>query len=172
VAQTLVRGMVPAYNPTNMSPQGLGTTTQDPSGWGVRKCTVEETAYRAWLSVLGPLRWICLGGGVVFSAAAGLSILGESAFFGQNWKLVSALLAFAASALTGLHGILKCDAHQAECHRLIQAFKSLRSNYEASNFLDPQERPKRLQKLNDDLTELTKDAQAIPAPWCYKKAGG
>jgi hypothetical protein len=155
------------YNSRMTRAQG---TAQDPSDLGARKCSREETAYRTWLGILGPLRWICLGGGVILSAAAGMSVLGESAFFGPNWKLVSTLFAFTASALTGLHGVLKCDSHQSECHRLIQAFRGLRFEYEASKDLGPQERSKRREELDAKFARLVTTAAATPAGWCYKKA--
>jgi hypothetical protein len=41
-------------------------------------------------------------------------------------RIISAVLAFTATALTATHAALKRDEHQAECRRLIHAFKSIR----------------------------------------------
>ena len=144
--------------------------TRDSADLGVRNCRREEAAYRSWLAFLGPLRWRCLGGGVVFSAAAGLSILGESALLGQKWKLWSALLAFTGSALTGVHGVLRCDAYQAECHRLIQEFKSLGFQYEAAVDLEPETRAARTEQLHAEFARLVKGASATPTRRCYATA--
>ena len=146
------------------------TAAANPVERGVRNCQREEAAYRSWLGFLGPLRWLCLGGGVVLPAVAGLSALGETAFFGPNWKVVSALLAFAGSALTGLHGALKCDTHQAECRRLIQAVRGIRLEYESSVDLDAPQRASRLAALQAEFAKLVRDASATPA-WCYSKTG-
>jgi hypothetical protein len=134
---------------------------------GEQDCRREEMAYRAWLGVLTPLKWTCVSGGVVFSAAAGVSILWEALPHG---KAISAALAFSASALTGLHSALKCDAHQSECHRLIQAFRSLGTQYAASKSLGPPERVERRNALNIRLGQLIETATARPASWCYDRA--
>jgi len=143
------------------------TAQETPPQEGERDCQREEVAYRIWLGILAPLRWTCIGGGVVFSAAAGVSILWEVL---PDGKLISALLAFTASALTAIHTALKCDSYQSECHRLIQAFKSLRAQFHASNNVAPLERPRRRNNLNVRYAQLIETAAASPAQWCYRRA--
>lgn len=138
-----------------------------PHDQGKRDCEREEMAYRAWLGLLTPLRWGCVGGGVVFSAAAGVAVLWDALPHG---KAISAILAFSATALTGLHTGLNCDAHQSECRRLIQAFKSLGDQYEDLKDLGPDEEAEERKALNRRRAELKETATALPAAWCYSRA--
>jgi hypothetical protein len=131
------------------------------------ECRRETIAYREWLSFLRPLGWFCLAGGVIFSGAAGVSIL-WSTF--QGGKIVSALLAFTASALTGLHGVLKCDSHQTECRKMIQSLKSLSTEIALCKTLNPAEQTERRDRLVTQLIRLIKKVDASPAPWCYRRA--
>jgi hypothetical protein len=70
---------------------------------------------------------------------------------------VKPLLAFTTSVLRGLHGVLKCDSHHSECHRLIQAFGSLRSEYEAARYLDQQQRLRKRDELDTKFAQLIKN---------------
>ena len=138
-----------------------------PRDQGERDCEREEMAYRAWLRLLTPLRWTCVSGGVVFSTAAGVSVLWDGLPHG---KVISAILAFSAAILTGLHTRLNCDAHQSECRRLIQAFKSLRDQYKDLGDLRPLEEAEQRKALNKQRAKLKETATAIPATWCYSRA--
>ena len=132
-----------------------------------RDCRREVIAYSEWLGWLTPLRWISVGGGVVLSATAGFAILWDSL---PNGKIISASLAFAASIMTGLHVALKCDAHQAECRRLIQAFKSLSLQIAACKVLPPEEQAKARPEIMTKVAHLVETAAASPGAWCYRRA--
>jgi hypothetical protein len=135
--------------------------------WAKLRCRREALAYNAWLGKLTPWRWFCVSGGIVFSAAAGVSIVWQALPHG---RVISALLAFAASALTGLHVALKCEVHQTECRRLIQAFRSLEIQMNACNVLPPPGRDERQQALVEDLAQLIKTTAACPSDKCYELA--
>jgi hypothetical protein len=132
-----------------------------------RYCRREAFAYREWLGWLTPLRWISVGGGVVLSAAAGFTILRESLPHGPA---ISATLAFAASTLTALHVALKCDSHQSECRRLIQAFKSLSVQIAACRELPSAEQEKKKTEIMTKVAHLVETATAVPSEWCYRRA--
>ena len=124
-----------------------------------RNCRREIIAYSEWLGWLTPLRWISVGGGVVLSATAGFAILLDSL---PNGKIISASLAFAASIMTGLHVALKCDAHQAECRRLIQAFRSLSLQIAACKELPTVEQVKARAEIIDKSSSPRGDGRREP----------
>jgi len=131
------------------------------------ECRREVIAYGEWLGFLRPLGWLCLSGGVIFSSAAGVSVIWTTA---THEKIISASLAFTASALTGLHGTLKCDSHQAECRRMIQALKSLLAELALCKTLASSEQSKKRDKLVAKLVNLIDAVKASPADWCYRRA--
>jgi len=135
--------------------------------WANLRCRREALAYNAWLRKLTPWRWFCVSGGIVFSAAAGVSIVWQALPYG---RVISALLAFTASALTGLHVALKCEVHQTECRRVIQAFRSLEIQMNACNALPSPARDERQQVLVEALAELIKTTTASPSDKCYELA--
>jgi hypothetical protein len=132
-----------------------------------RYCRREAFAYSEWLGWLTPLRWISVAGGVLLSAAAGFSILWKTLPHGTG---ISATLAFAASTLTALHVALKCDAHQSECRRLIQAFKSLSVQIATCKELPSPEQEKKKTEIVTKVAHLVEAATAVPGEWCYRRA--
>src|SRR5882724_4043769 len=112
-----------------------------------RQCRVEHLAYGRWLGILTPLRWVTVSGGTVLSALAGATIFSKTVFVGKQWPIYAGVFALVASVLTGLHTALKCDAHQAECHRLIQLYQSLETGYQAAYALPPADVPSRFREL-------------------------
>jgi hypothetical protein len=133
----------------------------------LQQCRREQVAYEEWLRVLSPLRWICVGGGVLFSAAAGITIIWNSLPHG---RMISAILAFSASVLTGLHVALKCDPYQAECHRILQALKSLGIEIEMCREVHDQEYSAKAGSLIAELASLLKTASASPSTRSYRRA--
>jgi hypothetical protein len=132
-----------------------------------RDCSREVIAYGEWLGWLTPLRWISVGGGVVLSGAAGFSILWNTL---PSGKIISAVLAFAASTLTTIHVALKCESHQSECRRLIQAYKSLSVQISLCRELTPEEHPARRAEIMMKVAHLVETANAVPGEWCYRRA--
>jgi hypothetical protein len=108
-----------------------------------------------------------VGGGVLFSAAAGVTIIWNSLPHG---RMISAILAFSASVLTGLHAALKCDPYQAECLRLVQALKSLGMEIQSCKELPDEEYSAKARALITELTNLLKTAGASPGTWSYRRA--
>src|SRR6266404_2269512 len=100
-----------------------------------RQCRVEHRGYSRWLALLTPLKWLTVAGGTVLSALAGATVFSKPQFLGNNWPVYAGVLALLASILTGLHTALHCDAHQAECRRLIQRYQSLETSFQAAQAL-------------------------------------
>jgi hypothetical protein len=129
------------------------------------RCASEIAAYSRWLGFLSPLRWVCIGGGVIFSAGAGFTALWQSIPHG---RFIVAGLSFAASALTGLHIALKCDAYQAECHRLVQSFKVIELDIDQFFSLPGMQQPDQALKIATGFRNLIDTASVVPGARWYK----
>ena|ERR1700682_399362 len=125
-----------------------------------RQCRTEHRAYGRWLALLTPLRWFTVAGGTILSALAGATIFGK--LFGEQWPIYAGVFSLAASILTGLHAALNCDAHQAECRRLIQLYQSLETGFQAARALPASELPQRLEELEKKFEEAKLKATATP----------
>jgi len=130
-------------------------------------CRREAIAYGEWLHILSPLRWFCVGGSAILSAAAGVTILWQTV---PQGKLIAALLAFGATALTGLHVALRCDAHQLECRKLIQSFKCMSLHIAACRELAPEDQEKRRSEIVMKVANLIEEATATPSSSNYRHA--
>ena len=139
-----------------------------------QQATVLSEAYR--LRLVGKLWWA----NVVFvvvpavfgTAAAALAAAASSTNSSGNWlTLVAAVLAGAAAVLTAVHKALNCDAYQAECLRLSQAFQSIRIRSEAmlAEFTSNPD-PKGVSKLAAEYARLTESAQAVLPDVYIRKA--
>ena len=133
-------------------------------------CRRDARAYSYWVGILTPLKWLCVGGGVVLPAVAGFSLLGRREYLGQQWQVISGALALAGSLLMGLHVGFKCDPYQAECHRLIQAFEALAKRSESAAATSKESVEKAAGELEAKYAELTETAQARPPRWAQAKA--
>lgn len=132
------------------------------------QCRVERQSLEMWLGYLTPLRWFTVAGGIVLSAVGGATVLGQPALFGDSWSIVGGVCPLVASILTSLHTGLKCDAHQAECHRLIQVYSSLEAAYQAARLLPPTELSARHATLEERFEEAKTKATAS-APASYRQ---
>ena len=138
------------------------------------EATVLSEAYR--LRLVGKLWWA----NVVFvvvpavfgTAAAALAAAASSTTSSDNrLTVVAAVLAGAAAVLTAVHKALNCDAYQAECLRLSQAFQSIRIRSEAmlADFTSNPD-PKGVSKLAAEYARLTESAQAVLPDVYIRKA--
>lgn len=126
----------------------------------VRQCRVERRALEMWLGRLTPLRWATISGSVILSAIAGATAFNNAAWRGEDVSLITGGCALLAAILTGLHTAFKCEAHQAECHRLVRFYSSLILAYEAVQ-ADPREDLKtRIAALDVRLQEEVLQASA------------
>jgi hypothetical protein len=128
------------------------------------QCREEEHAYRRWVDFLAPFRWAMVGGAAFLSAAAGATILKDPGFLGPT---AAALMAFAAAALTATHTALRCDFHQGECQRLVQAFRSLANEYEGASVADGAYAASQKEELEIRYAEVVRTAGATPPAKYY-----
>jgi|SRR3954471_24261652 hypothetical protein len=135
-----------------------------------QQCRVEYRAYGRWLALLTPLRWVTVAGGTVLSALAGATIFSRPDFLGEQWPLYAGVFALAASILTGLHTALNCDAHQSECHRLIQLYQSLEGRFQAASVLAPDDLRKGFTELEARFDDARTTAMASPPTYFRDRA--
>lgn len=135
-----------------------------------QECLVEKRALELWLGRLTPLKWTCVGGGVVLPLIAGFTLLGETDALGKYWPLISGALALVAAALTGLHTALKCDPHQAECHRLINAYADIVTSIQSASASDDRSAREQKVEIEARLRETRKSAGAHPTQGCRDRA--
>ena len=129
------------------------------------RCRIERRALERWMRPLTLFKWVTVGLGTLLSTVAGATVLGK--LFGDRWALIGGTCALTASLLTGLHTALKCEAHQAECRRLIQVYASLEAAYQAAQVLPLSQRLTRQEALEvwfeDTLAKAT-----VSAPSRYR----
>jgi hypothetical protein len=135
-----------------------------------RQCHVETRAFQYWLDILTPLKWVTVGGSTILSALAGATVLSKPEIFGHQWDVVGGVFALVSSALMGLHSVFRCDAHQVECHRLIQVFSSLESAFQAVPTLSGSELSLTFKRLEKKFQDSIEKATASPPGWCRRKA--
>lgn len=134
-------------------------------------CQIERHALEMWLSCLTPIRWLTTIGTTVLSAVAGATILGKPAFLGEhNYTIVAGLCALGASILSGLHAALHCDAHQAECRRLIGVFAGLEAGYQATQGLEENRRNTKERELERRFEETITGRTTTPPLWFRQRA--
>ena len=129
-----------------------------------RQCRIERRALEMWLEVLSPLRWATVIGGVIFSA------LGSAALFGATATVVGGVCSLIAAILTGIHTGLRCDAHHAECHRLVHLYASLEAGYQAARVVSGPELEKQHRKLEERFQEAKAKATTSPSDRYRKEA--
>jgi hypothetical protein len=130
-----------------------------------QQATVLSEAYR--LRLVGKLWWanvIFVVVPAVFGTAAAALAAAASSTSGDSSRvtLIAAFLAGGAAVLTAVHKALNCDAYQAECLRLSQAFQSIRIRTEAmlaESKSNPD--PRGVNKLAAEYARLTESAKAV-----------
>jgi hypothetical protein len=111
-----------------------------------------------------------VAGGTILSALAGATVFSKPVFLGEQWPIYAGVFALVASILTGLHTALHCDAHQAECRRLIQLYQSLETGFQAAHALPAPEIPQRFKDLEAKFEEAKLKATASPPTFFRERA--
>jgi hypothetical protein len=123
-----------------------------------------------WLGWLTPLRWFTVIGTTVLSALAGATILGAPRLIGSSFPTFAGLCALGASILSVLHTALHCDAHQAECRRLINSYTALEAAFQALQTFPQAELKARANELEKIYEDTLKAAMASPPVLLRKRA--
>lgn len=135
----------------------------------LKECKAERRAYEIWLAWLFPANVITIVMPAVLAAIAGATILGD--FFEKDGtKIIAGGAALTSAALTAIHTALKCDSHQAECRRLVQAYYALEAAYSGLEGCQDDSISHNYEKYEERLQHLRESAGAITPEWCKKKA--
>ncbi len=102
-----------------------------------------------WVTVLIPSMLGVIAGSALFSPT-------DSAWIGF-WVLVAALLG-------AVHKGLDCDAHQAECRRLVQAYRGFEVRYRTLHQIETHNVVEELLALDKGLAELRESQMATVDP--------
>ncbi len=126
----------------------------------IAEASNEASSYVQWLRKLRAPNFLLVGIGSLSSFFGGAAILSGAS---QTSATVAGILALVGGALTGFHGWLGCENHQAECKQLLAAFEGLKVRYEAL-LIEPDQAMKleRLRALDDDFAQVLKARQARP----------
>jgi hypothetical protein len=122
----------------------------------------EERHHRRRLRLLRGLSWICVLAGIAFPILAGSALLGSPDLFGPKWKLWGGILVLLAAVLTAIHKGLNCEAHHAECRRVIHQIRDLIESYEAALVLGPDDPEPQVATLEARRRELRSQAFEVP----------
>ena len=106
-----------------------------------------------WITVLVPSLLGVIAGSALFSNA------------NSWWVGVGALV---AALLTAIHRGLDCDAHQAECRRLVQKYRGLEVRYRTLRQIESSKLVDDLRTLDDELAELRQSQTATTNPHWFK----
>ncbi|SFG28772.1 hypothetical protein [Neptunomonas qingdaonensis] len=98
-----------------------------------------------WITVLIPSLLGVIAGSALFSST-------HSVWMGF-WVLVAALLG-------AVHKGLDCDAHQAECRRLVQAYRGFEVRYRTLHQIETPNIVEELRALDSGLAELRESQMA------------
>lgn len=108
-----------------------------------------------------------VGGGTIFPLIGGTTLLTSST--NENFKIGVGILSILGACLTALHKAFNCEAHQAECLRLINASRTLADAYENA-LLNESSLPENFNKLEDRREQLINSTKARPGTRYMERA--
>ena len=93
-----------------------------------------------------------------------LAVIAGSAIFTSNYSLLLGIGALVAALLTAIHKGLDCDTHQAECRRLVQAYRGLETRYSTIAETCVEDAQERTIELEEKLAVLKESQLATVSP--------
>jgi hypothetical protein len=93
-----------------------------------------------------------------------LGVVAGSALFADVDSLWLGIGVLSAALLTAVHKGLDCDAHQAECRRLVQAYRGLGTRYRTLAQIEKSTIVEELLELDAELAELRQSQTATVNP--------
>ena len=130
------------------------------------ECRAESAAFNERLGFFAKTNWITVLVPSLLAVCAG-SVL----FSSDNWKWLLGLAALAGALLTAIHRGLDCDAHQAECRRLTQAYSGLAIRYRTLHEVEKEDGLNTFLELEEALAHLKETATARLLVRPYTKPG-
>ena len=111
--------------------------------------------YTAWLQkrigLLSCFNWLTVLVPSLLAVTAGSAL-----FAGAEWGPAVAGAALLAAVLSAIHKGLNCDIHQADCRRLLKAYRALSKSYRTLNDIELSDCGERLLVLEEELGALSK----------------
>ena len=123
------------------------------------ECRLGSYAYNRRLKLFGYTSWIT----VVVPSLLGVTA-GSALFATDNWAPLVGAAALVAGLLTAIHKGLDCDAYQAECRRLIQAYNGVATRYRTLHEVQTDSSFNHFLELEERLAELKEGATAKLPP--------
>ena len=96
-----------------------------------KECRIEAEAFIIRLDFLSKTNWITIVIPALLAAIAGAALFSDT-----EWTKLTGTAALLSALLTAIHKGRNCDAHQAECQRLAQAYNGLATKYRTIRDLD------------------------------------
>ena len=116
----------------------------------------------------GRLRFFSKTNWITILVPSLLGVLAGSAFSPDISPMWSGGGALIAAILTVIHKGLDCDAHEAECRRLVQEYRSLEVRYRTLNQIKTENIAEELRTLDSELADLRKSQSATVNPQWLK----
>ncbi len=98
-----------------------------------------------------------------------LGVVAGSALFAETSSVWMGVGTLVAVILTAVHKGLDCDAHQAECRRLVQAYRGLEVRYRTLHQIEIPAIVDELLALDAELAELRQSQTATVNPQWLKR---
>ena len=131
-----------------------------------RECEIEAVAFKKRLNFLWWPNWATIVLPSMLSAFAGAAVFASSTT-GINWKIWTGGAALLSALLVAIHKGLNCDAYQAECRRLVQAYSGLATRYRTLHQVDVDGAKEKLLELDAALAAIRETA-TVDAPDVYR----
>ncbi|SIT05320.1 hypothetical protein [Neptunomonas antarctica] len=130
------------------------------------ECCERAAFFDSELRFFSKTNWITLLVPSLLGVVAGSSLFAES---GSSWLYVDATTwigigTLLAAILTAIHKGLDCDAHQAECRRLVQVYRGLEVRYRTLAQIETPSIIDQLLALESELGELRQSQTATINP--------
>ncbi len=124
------------------------------------ECRERANFFEARLRFFSKTNWITLLVPSLLGVLAGSAL---SPNISSKWLGLGALT---AAILTAIHKGLDCDAHQAECRRLVQAYRGFEVRYRTLNQIKIDSIVDELRALEGELAELRESQLAtVDSQW-------
>ena len=120
-----------------------------------KECRIEAEAFIIRLEFLSKTNWVTIVVPALLATFAGAAIFADT-----EWKELTGTAALLSALLTAIHKGRNCDAHQAECRRLSQAYSGLATRYRTIRDLDMPAAKEKMLELEAALAIVKETATA------------
>lgn len=126
------------------------------------ECNQKALYFESRLRFFSKTNWITVIVPSLLGVIAGSAL---SPSISSIWLGIGALI---AALLTAIYKGLECDSHQAECRRLVQAYRGLETRYRTISETDMDNACEKLAELEEQLAVLKESQMATASPQWLK----